>query len=492
MVPSPAKTPSKPLTLPALVEVLALFSDNVLLRDETGLVVRYGDVLELARSTAFQATRRRLVMCGVKNDIGGIAGYLALLAANAVPMMVSPTLSPGLLDALIAAYRPDYLWLPKPDAGRWPSAERHTSLGGYALIGVNKGNGAAALHDDLALLLSTSGSTGSVKYVRLSHQNVWSNAAAITDYLALTADELPVTTLPPSYSYGLSIIHSHLWVGAGLAVSNKTFFDRDFWDFIREVKATSLSGVPYHYEILKKLRFTRMALPHLRTLTQAGGRMSPGLTQEYVIHCQNYGMRFFTMYGQTEASPRMSYVPAEQAFAKAGSIGIPIPGGSLELQSETGVVLTDTHVVGEMVYRGPNVFMGYAECGDDLSLGDINCGVLHTGDLAERDDDGFYRIVGRQKRFIKLFGNRVNLQDVEQQLSIFEAEVVCSGRDDVLEVYLSTGDKAKALEIKQAVMANLRVGAQGVAVYEVDALPRNESGKVKYADLHPEKAWRLE
>lgn len=488
---SAVETSSKPLAESPLVEVLARFSDNILLRDETGVLIRYGDVLEFARSTALQATRRRLVMCGVDNDIGGIAGYLALLAANAVPMMVSPTLSPSALDALIATYRPDCLWLPQQDATRWPNAQRHANLGGYALIGISTGTGMSALHDDLALLLSTSGSTGSGKYVRLSHQNVWSNAAAIADYLSLTADELPVTTLPPSYSYGLSIIHSHLWVGAGLAVSNKTFFDRDFWNFLREVKATSLAGVPYHYEMLKKLRFTRMDLPHLYTLTQAGGRMSPDLTQEYATHCQSKGMRFFTMYGQTEASPRMSYVPAEQAYAKAGTIGISIPGGALELQSETGAVLTDAHVVGELVYRGPNVCLGYAECRADLSLGDINCGVLHTGDLAERDEDGYYRIVGRQKRFIKLFGNRVNLQEVELQLSDAKADVACSGRDDVLEVYLVADSAAQAIDIKQAVMASLRVGAQGVEVYEVDALPRNESGKVRYADLQPERARRL-
>jgi acyl-CoA synthetase (AMP-forming)/AMP-acid ligase II len=202
-------------------------------------------------------------------------------------------------------------------------------------------------------------------------------------------------------------------------------------------------------------------------------------------------MRFFTMYGQTEASPRMSYVPADQAFAKAGTIGIPIPGGAMELQSETGCVLTGAHVVGEMVFRGPNVCLGYAESRADLALGDVNHGILHTGDLAERDADGYYRIVGRQKRFIKLFGNRVNLQDVEEELSAANAEVACAGRDDLLEVYLAAGFSAQALEIKQLVMASLRVGAQGVAVYGMDALPRNESGKVRYADLHPEKAQRL-
>ncbi len=477
--------------MPSLVEVLARFSDNVLLRDETGLLVRYGDVLELARSAAFQSTRRRLVMCCVNNEIGGISGYLALLAANAVPMMVSPALSSGALDALIATYQPECLLLPQRDADRWPNAERFANPAGYALIGVNNGTRTPPLHDDLALLLSTSGSTGGVKYVRLSHKNLWSNASAIADYLALTADELPITTLPPSYSYALSIIHSHLWAGAGLAVTNKSFFDRDFWSFMREVRATSLSGVPFHYEILKKLRFTNMALPHLRTMTQAGGRMKLDLTEEYANHCQSNGMRFFTMYGQTEASPRMSYVPAEKALVKAGTIGISIPGGALELQSETGIVLTDTHVVGEMVYRGPNVCLGYAERRADLALGDVNCGVLHTGDLAERDDDDYYKIVGRQKRFIKLFGNRVNLQDVELQLSGAKADVACSGRDDMLEVFLVADSVAQALEIKKTVMASLRVGAQGVAVYAVDALPRNESGKVRYADLHPDEARRL-
>lgn len=484
----PAEIPSKPLAVPALAEVLAQFSENILLRDETGGLISYRNVLDIAQTKAFQATRRRLVMCVVNNDIGGIAGYLALLAANAVPMMVSPTLSPTALDALIAAYRPDYVWLSQQDANRWPTAESQEKQSGYALICLSNGSSAPELHDELALLLSTSGSTGSVKYVRLSHQNVWSNAKAIADYLALTADELPITTLSPSYSYGLSIIHSHLWVGAGLAVTGKTFFERDFWNFLRKVKATSLAGVPYHYEILKKLRFARMELPHLSTLTQAGGSMSSELTQEYATHCNNKGMRFFTMYGQTEASPRMSYVSAEQAFAKAGTIGQPIPGGALELQSESGDVLTDAHVVGELVYRGPNVCLGYAEGRADLSLGDVNQGVLYTGDLAERDADGYYRIVGRQKRFIKLFGNRINLQDVEQQLSAIDVDAACSGRDDVLEVYLTEGSAAKALEVKKALMASLRVGAQGLAVYGLDALPRSESGKVRYVDLHPEKA----
>lgn len=479
------------MTIPKLIELLAEFGGNVVLRSQGGRVVRYRDIVALAQTTAFRATRRRLVICSVDNDIGAIQGYLALLAADAVPMMISPSLASSSLDILNDTYQPDYFLLPQVDAGRWPKAKPLASLGRYALFGLAEGDSASNLPKELALLLCTSGSTGSSKYVRLSHRNVWSNAAAIADYLALTSDELPVTTLPPSYSYGLSVIHSHIWAGAGLAVTSKTLFDRDFWCLMRDMRVTSLAGVPYHYEILEKLRFTEMELPNLRTLTQAGGAISPVLARRYSTHCQDNGMRFFAMYGQTEASPRMSYVPAERAFEKAGTIGIPIPGGTLELQSETGAVLPGARVTGELVYRGPNVCLGYAECRADLSLGDINCGLLRTGDLAERDDDGYYTIVGRQNRFIKLFGNRINLLDVEMQLSDVVADFACSGHDDLLEVYVEATSAAQAIEIKREMMVRLRVGAQCIAVYEINALPRNQSGKITYASLNPENARRL-
>ena len=438
-------------------------------------------------SKAFEVTRRRLVICQIDNDIDGISGYLALLLSNAVVMMVSTKMTEHDLSTLVKAYSPDFVWLQGASTGSLPKSECSFVLGKYELLCLNPDMGATDLRDDLALLLSTSGSTGSAKHVRLSHQNVWSNAASIAEYLQLTSNELPITALPPSYSYGLSVIHSHIWVGAALAVCNKTLFDRDFWGFLRDSGATSFSGVPYHYEILKKLRFVKMKLPYLRTLTQAGGRMDPDLTREFASHCQINGMRFFTMYGQTEASPRMAYVPAEQALAKAGSIGISIPGGELQLQFESGYVLTEPNITGELVYRGPNVCLGYADRRSDLSLGDTNGGVLHTGDLAERDEDGYFRIVGRKKRLIKLFGNRVSLDDVEGQLATLGLDAACLGRDDLLEVYLASMDKSQALEIKRTLMERLRIGVHAVAVFGVGSLPRSETGKLLYAELHPDK-----
>jgi long-chain acyl-CoA synthetase len=470
-------------------DVLARYGANNLLIDETGIMLRYSDVIQLAQTTPFQATRRALVFCLPQNEIGGLAGYLALLAAESVPLMVSPELQFSQIESLAADYRPDYVWLPESRAGEWTQSTVLARCHGYCLLALPGTQ--QPLHPSLALLLSTSGSTGSGKYVRLSMQNLLANAESIASYLELTADELPITTLPPTYSYALSVIHSHLLVGATIAVTAKTFFDRAFWNFFRETQVTSMAGVPYHYEILNKLRFAKMSLPSLRTLTQAGGRMEPELTRHYAVHCFQNGMRFFTMYGQTEATARMSYVPADQAQAKAGSVGVAIPRGAFELHDEHGAILAESGATGELVYRGPNVCMGYANSRADLALGDENHGVLRTGDLAQRDPDGYYSIVGRKNRFIKLFGNRINLQDVEQLLSAQDIAAACTGRDDALEIYLAQADVPQALHIKKGIASSLQVGLPGIAVYGVDVLPRSESGKIRYAELTPAKGQLL-
>jgi acyl-coenzyme A synthetase/AMP-(fatty) acid ligase len=425
-----------------------------------------------------------VVLCLVDNDLAGLTGYLGLLAADAIPLMLSVSLSPGQLQGLKASYRPGYAWLPESRRVEFAEAECLLAHDGYCLLDL-----AAppyAIHDSLALLLGTSGSTGNPQFVRLSHENVWSNAEAIAQYLELDDAEMPITTLPPSYTYGLSILHSHVVAGATIAVTRATFFDRSFWTFVREVGATSLGGVPYHYEMLDRLRFTTMDLPRLRTLTQAGGHMDPALTRKYAMHCASRGMRYFTMYGQAEATARITYLPATKAVAKAGSIGHAIPGGTLWLEDQDGNVIDESGVAGELVYQGANVSMGYAIGYADLGKGDERHGVLRTGDVARRDEDGDYYIVGRRKRFMKLFGHRVNLADVETFLAAEGYVVACAGGDDVLEVYVSHEAAGQAQRVKALVVHYLSVALQGVAIYGVETLPRNDAGKVQYAELRPQ------
>lgn len=467
-----------------LVDYLYKHNSRVLFLNGEGEGVSYSEVTELGSNPAFQLSHRRLVFCLTENDLGGLAGYLGLLVSEAIPLMLGAGVASSQLNELVAAYRPGYIWLPSSRRDEFLGKDCLITYRNYCLLDL--GNQAYAIHDSLALLLTTSGSTGSPKFVRLSYENVLSNARSIVQYLDLTSDEIPITTLPPSYTYGLSIIHSHILVGATIATTDKTFFDRSFWDFLRNVKATSFGGVPYHYEILKKLRFTTMDLPHLRTLTQAGGRMDPALTKEYAVHCASRGMRFFTMYGQAEATARMSYLPPEKTISKAGSIGIAIPGGKFWLEDEEGQRITGDNISGELVYEGPNVSMGYAHGFEDLAKGDERQGILRTGDLAKLDQDGDYYIVGRLKRFLKLFGHRVNLLDIEEFLLNEGHVAACAGHDDLLEIYLPEGSLGQAKLIKKLVVQNLKIAPKGVVVYGINALPRNDSGKVQYAVLKPE------
>jgi acyl-coenzyme A synthetase/AMP-(fatty) acid ligase len=337
------------------------------------------------------------------------------------------------------------------------------------------------LKNELALLLPTSGSTGSSKLVRISYSNLIENARSIVKYLNINKDDVAISSLPMHYSFGLSIINSHLLMGAKIVMTDKSIMEKDFWELVKTHKVTSLSGVPYSFEMLKRLRFFTMQLPHLRMLTQAGGKLDNKLQLQFAEYCKENNKEFFVMYGQTEATARMSYLPSEMAIEKIGSIGIPIPGGEFVLINEHGEIINQPNVPGELVYRGPNVSMGYAESVEDLSKGDENIGVLYTGDIVYRDEDGYYFIVGRKNRFLKLFGNRVSLDEVEQHLKELGIESVCAGVDDKLIVYTTQDYQEKEIKENLAKLTSIHFSA--FKVVHIDEIPRNSAGKIIYAQL---------
>ncbi|WP_028994542.1 AMP-binding protein [Azonexus hydrophilus] len=461
---------------------LTEFADRPLIQADDASVHRYASVLELATAFERAGCARQLVFCLAGNTPGALVGYLALLRCGAVPLMLNSSLPAPQLSALIAAYRPAFHWLERQRAAELAGTREAAAYADHVLLG-SATPADYAIQPDLALLVATSGSTGSPMFVRQSRRNLAANAAAIAEYLAIGPDERPITTLPLSYTYGLSIIHSHVLHGCPIALTGKSFFDRGFWDFFREVAPTSFGGVPYHYEMLRKLRFWRMSLPGLRTLTQAGGRMAPEIALEMAVEARQRGLRYYTMYGQAEATARMSYLEPEMSVEKAGSIGRAIPGGSFSLEDEAGSALGDASASGQLVYRGDNVSLGYATGYADLARGDDNQGCLRTGDLARRDSDGYYYITGRLKRFLKLFGHRINLQDVEDMLRTLGHDAACGGEDDHLVIYLNEADGADAGNLKRQLAETLRAPPSAIAVVGVAALPRNDAGKLRYAEL---------
>ncbi len=457
------------------------YKDKTALIDDAGNTLTYSELEKKSCELYDLSEGRSLVFILCTNSIGSVVGYTACLNKGLVPLLINSNLEKELLDNLIFSYWPRYLWLPDERVTDFSDLKVVYKTNGYSLLVTNYSN-EYTMHNDLALLLTTSGSTGSPKFVRQSYDNIRSNTESIVDYLELDYTERAITTLPMNYTYGLSIINTHLFVGATVLLTDKGILQKEFWKFFKDKEATSFGGVPYTYEMLDKLRFYRMELPHLRTFTQAGGKLTPELHKKFAEYAVEKGKKFIVMYGQCEATARMGYLPADLAIKKTGSMGISIPGGRFRLVDIEGNDIDDPFITGELVYEGKNVTMGYAENKDDLSKGDERKGVLITGDMAQFDEDHFYYIVGRKKRFLKIYGNRVNLDEMDRLIrSRFDIEVACAGKDDHLYIFITDSGLADSVKDYAASVTKLNLTAFNIVVLE--AIPKNDAGKTLYKDL---------
>lgn len=390
---------------------------------------------------------RRLLWLGMRNDLDSVVAYLAALAAGQPALVTGPCHS-----ALAEHYRAN-AWL---DRG--------------ALVGRDAYQ--HELHSELALLLSTSGSTGSPKLVRLSQENLQANAESIAEYLGLQATDVGITSLPLHYCYGLSVLHSHLLVGAALVLTDASVLDDDFWTLMRSHRVTNLAGVPHTFELLDRVGFADLDLPALRFVTQAGGRLPVQRVRQFVELGQQLGFDLFVMYGQTEATARMSYLPPDLTSAYPHTVGIAIPGGEFRLANEHDGV-------GELVYRGRNIMLGYAHSPADLALG-REISELHTGDLARITDSGLVEIVGRSARFAKIFGLRIDLDAVERALADDGfAAAVTEGSAGLLVAATATDSSS----IADSVLRVTGLPLSAVEIVQVRAIPRTAAGKVDYPAL---------
>jgi acyl-CoA synthetase (AMP-forming)/AMP-acid ligase II len=422
--------------------------------DRTALVtsdeqITYRDLADrVERLAARLGTVRRLVLITGENTVDTVVAYLAALTGGHVALLAPANAAP----TLTAAYDPDVV------------------IGaGYAERRVGSTH---RLHPELALLLSTSGSTGSPKLVRLSHANLTANAASIATYLDIRDTDRGATTLPLHYSYGLSVLNSHLYRGAGVILTGHSVVDPCFWDLFRRAGGTGLAGVPHTFTLLDRVGFDAMRLPRLRYVTQAGGRLPADRVRHYAELGRRRGWDFYVMYGQTEATARIAYLPPERATTHPAAIGVAVPGGQLRLEPFDGAPDGDA---GELVYRGPNVMLGYAERPADLALG-RTVHELRTGDIARRTPEGLFELLGRRSRFVKVFGLRIDLHRVESALEADGLTACCATRDDLLAVAVQ--GPADAAAVARRVAAQCALPARAVRVVVVDELPRLPSGKV--------------
>lgn len=469
MITAPRASPDSPAGVAAhapaaqgvpFVADLGEYGDRpAIITDERFLTYR-----ELAARVADAAaqfgTQRRLVLVEGYNDLDTLVWYLGALAAGNAVLLV-PGDDPSTTAPIIDRYDPDVLI---------------RSAVGTERLDVRRDVTAHDLHPDLALLLSTSGSTGSPKLVRLSHDNLQANAEAIAACLGIRETDRAATTLPMHYCYGLSVIHSHLLRGAGLVLTDLSVVDACFWDLVRDAGATTFAGVPHTFELLDRVGFAEMFVPSLRYVTQAGGRMAPDDVRRYGELGQRKGFDLIVMYGATEATARMAYLPPEHTLTDPASIGRPIPGGAFTVEPVDGM---DDADAGELVYHGRNVMLGYAQTPAELGIG-RTVTELRTGDLARRNGDGLYEIIGRRSRFVKIVGLRVDLDHVERTFADLGHEALCAGGDGELAVALAGPGGVDPVGIETELARRFGVPRVAVRVGVVPELPRLANGKPDY------------
>lgn len=442
-----------------------------------------------ARITAvadqLSASQRGTVLALMPPTTEAVVRYLGAMRVGYPIGLLDPDLPVETLHNLIARYEPVLVMgLGEARTTDEPPPGYRGSASGPLGSAWHRTEPGAEPHPDLALLLTTSGSTGNPKLVRLSGRAVHANAVAIATALGIDAAEVAPTTLPLHYTFGLSVLHSHLVRGAAVVLERTGLLQRRFWAAVSTYGVTSVAAVPYQYQMLRRLRFDPARYPTLRSLTQAGGRLAPELIAEFGKAMASAGGRLYVMYGQTEATARMTVLPPDRLTDKLGSVGLPVPGGEMTVRTDHAGGPVEPARGGELVFRGPNVMMGYASAAADLCRGDELNGTLATGDLGYLDDEGFVYVTGRLRRAGKVFGMRVNLDDVEKMLNGDRAVAAVADEDRIV-VYLERADAEACREAQARIVAALRTHSSGVDVRGVDSLPLQPSGKVDYRQLEP-------
>ena len=433
----------------------------------------FKDVFHLG-DKLFAQCDRGVVLILCKKNFETVVAYCGALRNNIVPLLVDSLTSAESITELVELYQVEYI-----------VSATEFDMPGYKVSGVLKSvcllervkPASSVISDELCLLLPTSGSTGDPKCVRMSSTNLSSATQSIVRYMEMTSDRKSISSLPLHYTFGLSVLNCALESRSQFVLTDLSWLDRDFWGLVEHHEVTDLSGVPFMFEILRRVKLKESILENLVCVNQAGGRLDPKLTEYFLNLFEPKNITYLTMYGQTEASPRISYVPVEQARNKIGSIGIPLDIGTLKTDSP------DEKSEGELIYSGPNVCLGYAKSRDDLSLGDANFGVLHTGDIGVIDSDGFATIVGRKKRFAKVFGMSVNLDALEALAKSVVEQSAVIARDDHVVVVESEG---KAKELREYLLTRVSFPARSLKCITVEELPFKSSGKLDYQYLMTE------
>lgn len=477
-------------------------------REATALITLGGEYTYGDLECAAESVARLLAESGskkgdraillAKSGFFWVAAYLGIIRAGLVCIPLPPRTASSELNYVLATTEPLYSFLESHADAELKSHLQSTMIFTdieISLPDVRDGRSklesvGAVGGDELAALMFTSGSTGKPRGVMVSHRNIIANTESIIEYMGLKSSDRVMAVLPFDYCFGASLLHTHLRVGGSIVVDSRFMYPQTTLQRMSETKCTGLAGVPSHFQILlRRSGLANSNLPHLRYVQQAGGQLAPTFVTE--LRKALPGKQIFIMYGQTEATARLSYLPPDLLDSKQGSIGKGIPGVRLQVLDERGGPVAPGET-GEIVAEGANVALGYWRDVEE-SANTFRNGRLYTGDLATVDEDGFIYILDRAKDFLKCGGKRMSCRMLENALlehpGLLEAAVV-GVSDDVLGeaavAYAVAQDPMKAPSIEE-LRSHCKERLSPVFVPKqivlVRSLPKNSGGKVLKAML---------
>lgn len=462
------------------LEIDKFESKRIAAIDDSGESILYGELAECTTHIEKIIPSRSVVFLMCDNTIGCLTAYISMIENDIIPIMLNHSIDKALFITLFETYKPQYLCMPLSQTYKYDFKSVYEEKG-FCYLKTKQEQ--YAVNSKLQLLMSTSGSTGSPKLVRYKKGNLKVNAKNVAKAWEWTNEERPICDLAMNYTMGLNVINTHLYVGATLLLMKSNVTEGKYWEFVKKHGATNLTGVPFSYDLLWKLRFTQMDIPTIQTLSVGGGKMSDEMFEKVAIYCCSNNKRFISSFGATETAARIAMLKPDKAIEKTGSIGTAIPEGNLMLFDNKGKKIEKIDSEGELVYEGPNVTMGYAYNSEDLMLGDIFNGIYHTGDIARRDNDGYYYIVGRQSRFVKLLGYRISLDQCEALINErFHVNCACDGNDEKIIIYMLPSH-VNEKNVRHFISETTGIHISRFLVRFIDKIPRGTNGKILYDQL---------
>lgn len=429
----------------------------------------YGNLVEVLESAAVHPRVTAIVF---SPSVRAIVAYLKSLSEPGPTILLDHKISPKNLAEIAGRFDVEYIEGPpsvlsaagftiRSEADDWSNARRQKSFPNEAIS------------DSIStVLIGTSGSTGNRKFVRLSSSAVLTNAVDIKEGLGISMDDVGATVLPPSYSYGLSVVNSILLAGGTILASELNPLQRQFREQMRANRVTHLPGVPSLYAIYERMGLISDPPGYVTSFTQAGGKLSPAKVRDYALALRARKVKFFPMYGQTEATARMSILDSSLAAEHPDSVGEAVRSGSFSVGSADNDE--------EILFSGPNVMLGYAEKNLGAFDRDDTNGILATGDLGHLSG-GLLYIHGRAKRIVKISGVRVDLDELESMVEPF-GECAIVSDDNQLFVFIVSAKEATVTRVEERLI-ELGQMRRNFRIVEIPSMFFNSSGKKDYPKL---------